>query len=350
MRPSVPSRLIQAVAALAIAAVCAAGANAAPPASAPVPPAPAKGARPAAATKKVVAKAPLPAKPAAAADSSREMMLKGGEEGTVFRTLTVQGEDRIHIEVERPELQLDMDPAQAPGLDRGTVRDVLDRTTPDLEAPLLASTSRDASQWVAHPWLAHFPEGAVARFRPAVTNVERWRLLVVNARAESVAVFRGEGDPPREIAWDGRSSEGTPVFPGASYSYVFEAHDKAGNKRNFVGEGFRVSAFRYETPQGPILVFAGTELERSGGAAWGADEPPPIVLQLASELNQEPSERRVRIEVTARSAAEANALGGRLMRWMSPHLIGDPARLESVGFVASDAPAGAAVKVSTETP
>jgi hypothetical protein len=131
---------------------------------------------------------------------------------------------------------------------------------------------------------------------------------------------------------------------------VFEAHDKAGNKRNFVGEGFRVSAFRYGTPQGPILIFAGTELERAGGAAWGPDETPPIVLQIASELNQEPGERRVRIEVTARSAAEANALGGRLMRWMSPHLIGDPARLESVGFVASDAPAGAAVRVSTETP
>src|SRR5439155_772002 len=85
-------------------------------------------------------------KPAAAAegaDSSRVMKLKGGEEGTVFRTLTVQGEDRIHIEVERPALKLGVDPERAPGLDRGSVGDVLDRTTPDLEAPLVAGTSRD---------------------------------------------------------------------------------------------------------------------------------------------------------------------------------------------------------------
>ena len=345
MHPSDRSRWIPAVAALAFVAVCAASVHAEPHSGASAPGTSARRARPVSATKPRQAGAT-----AASPDSTRAMILKGGEEGTVFRTLTVEGEDRIHIEVERPVLRLDVDPAKAPGLDRGTVRDVLDRTAPDLEAPFIASTAREASPWVGHPWLAHFPEGAVARFRPAVSHVERWRLLVVNARAESVAVFRGEGDPPREIAWDGRSSDGTPVLPGASYSYVFEARDKAGNKRNFVGEGFRVNTFRYDTPQGPVLVFAGTELDRPGGAAWGPDETPPIVTQLASELNQVPSDRRVRIEVTARSTEEANTLGRRLMRWMGPQLLGDPARLESVGFVASDAPVGAAVRVSAEQP
>jgi len=291
-------------------------------------------------------------KPAAAAeegaDSSRVMKLKGGEEGTVFRTLTVQGEDRIHIEVERPTLKLGVDPERAPGLDRGSVGDVLDRTTPDLEAPLVAGTSRDESPWVAHPWLAHFPQGAVARFRPTVTHVERWKLVVVNARAESVAVFRGNGDPPREIAWDGRSSEGRAVLPGTSYSYVFEARDKAGNKRNFVGEGFRVSAFRYTTPQGPVLVFSGQELSRAGGAAYGADEAPPIVMEAVTAMNQEPATSEVRIEVRARSAEEANALGRRLVRWMSPFVIGDPSRLQTVALVQPDAPAGGAVELTAE--
>jgi hypothetical protein len=342
MHAHVPS--VRVVFAMALAALCATSVRAGAAASAP------HGSVAQAAMTKPAAKKGV-AKPAAAGqDSTHDLVMKGGEEGTVFRTLTVQGEDRIHIEVERPVLVLGVDPAKAPGLDRGTVGDVLDRTTPDLQSPLLASSAREACAWVAHPWLAHFPDGAVARFRPAVTNVARWRLLVVNARAESVAVFQGEGDPPREIAWDGRATDGRPVLPGASYSYLFEARDKAGNKRNFVGEGFRVSAFRYDAPQGPTLVFSGRELERPGGGAWGADETPPIVMQVATELNQAPLDRNVRIEVTARSADEANALGRRLMRWISPHLIGDPARLESVGFVAADAPPGAAVKVSTETP
>ena len=342
MRQSVPSRLVPALVMVMLVLVSTRVAYATPGVGA------AKPARQAAAEKKATAK--VVAKPAPATEPANDLVLKGGEEGTVFRTLTVQGEDRIHIEVERPKLELDVDPAKAPGLDRGTVADVLDRTTPDLEAPLLASSARAESPWVGHPWLSHFPSGAVARFRPAVTNVTRWRLLVVDARAESVAVFQGEGDPPREIDWDGRSTDGRPVLPGASYSYVFEARDKAGNKRHFVGEGFRVGSFRYDTSQGPTMVFAGSELARPGGAPWGADEAPPIVMQVASEMNQQPSERTVRIEVTARSTEEANALGQRLMRWMAPHLLGDPARLESVGFVASDAPVGAAVKVSALVP
>ena len=337
MRPSVPRSLVPAVVAVALTSACVAAAT--PNAGSPA----AVRASHAVAGRKVAA-------PTEARADSNGLVLKGGEEGTVFRTLTVEGEDRIHIEVERPTLRLDMDPGKAPGLDRGTVADVLDRTTPDLEAPLLSSSAREASPWVAHPWLSHFPSGAVARFRPSVTNVARWKLLVVDARAESVAVFQGEGDPPHEIAWDGRATDGSPVLPGASYSYVFEARDKAGNKRHFVGEGFRVDAFRFDTSQGPTLVFAGTELTRPGGLPWGPDEAPPIVLQVATELNQQPSERAVRIEVTARSTEEANALGRRLMRWLSPHLLGDPARLESVGFVASDAPVGAAVKVSTVAP
>jgi len=346
MRSSVASSGIPAVVALALATVCVVAATATTSTSAR-PASVTRSARTTPAAKKVVAPT---TKPAAKPEGADEMVLKGGDEGTVFRTLTVQGEDRIHIEVERPVLRLDMNPAKAPGLDRGTVADVLDRTTPDLQAPLLASTARDGSPWVAHPWLSHFPSAAVARFQPAVSRVERWKLLVVNARAESVAVFQGEGDPPKEIDWDGRATDGSPVLPGASYSYVFEARDKAGNKRHFVGEGFRVDAFRYDTSEGPTLVFAGSELARPGGTPWGADEAPPIVMQVASELNQGPVDRTVRIEVTARSTEEANALGRRIMRWMSPHLLGDPARLETVGFVASDAPVGAAVKVSAVVP
>ena len=286
----------------------------------------------------------------AKARSDTSMTLKGGEEGTVFRTLTVQGEDRIHIEVERPALRLDMDPEKAPGLERGDVKDVLERTTPDLEAPLRATSAHEPSPWVAHPWLSHFPEGAVARMRPDVHGVERWRMVIVNARAESVAVFQGKGDPPREIAWDGRSQDGTPVLPGASYSYVFEARDKAGNKRNFVGEGFRVSSFRYGTTAAPVLVFSGQELVRPAGSAQGLDDVPPIVTEVATIVNQAPVSGRVQIGVTARSEEEANALGTRLTKWLVPLVIGDPARLQASTVVRSDAPVGAAVKVTVERP
>ena len=281
----------------------------------------------------------------AKAHSDSSMTLKGGEEGTVFRTLTVQGEDRIHIEVERPELRLDMDPAKAPGLERGDVKDVLERTKPDLEAPLRAASAHEPARWVAHPWLSHFSDAAVARVRPDVRGVERWRLVIVSARAESVAVFQGKGDPPREIAWNGRAADGTPVLPGASYSYVFEASDKAGNKRNFVGEGFRVNAFRDGTTESPVLVFSGQELARPASTSLGLDDVPPIIVQAATIVNQAPVRRAIQIVVTARSAEEAAALGQRIHRWMASLVIGEPTRVRNIGVIRSDAPAGAAVRI-----
>ncbi|MEO5989021.1 MAG: hypothetical protein ABIU54_00005, partial [Candidatus Eisenbacteria bacterium] len=139
----------------------------------------------------------VPATPSRAVQDS-SMTLRGGEEGTVFRTLTVEGEDRIHFELERPELHLELDPEKAPGLDWGSARDVLDRTAPNLLAPFLATSTQDCSPYVAHPWLSHFASGVVATFRPDVKGVERWKLSVANARGETVATFEGRGDPPRE--------------------------------------------------------------------------------------------------------------------------------------------------------
>lgn len=285
------------------------------------------------------------AAPAPASSGTRDgMTLKGGEEGTVFRTLTIEGEDRIHIAVERPSLRLALDPERAPGLDWGTARDVLDRTTPDLVAPLLASSARDASPYVAHPWLDRFSQGAVARFRPAVTGVERWKLTVVNARGEAVATYSGKGEPPREIEWNGRSASGATAMPGVTYSYVFEAFDRAGNRRNIVGDGFRVSSFRFEGSDGPALVFAAREL--SAGTA-GPAVTPPIVVEAATVLNQSALVARpVRVEVTSRSLEEAQTLASRVTRWLTPMVLGDPSRIQGVTLVQADAPEGGVVRIA----
>jgi hypothetical protein len=289
------------------------------------------------------------AAPRQAADST--MTLHGGEEGTVFHSLTIEGEDRIHLDVQRPELTLDMDPAKAPGLDWGSARDVLDRTTPDLDAPLLAASAENRSPYVAHPWLSHFASGTVARFHPDVKGVDHWKLSVANARGEVVTTFQGSGEPPREITWNGLAANGTPVLPGLTYSYVFEAHDRAGNKRNFVGEGFSVSAWRLETPAGPVLAFSGSEL-RAASAAPGArpaasDPPPPVVIEAATWVNQSVRPAQpLHIDVSARSADQANLLGSNVARWIGPLLIGGPERVHVATEVRADAPELGAVRIS----
>ena len=286
-------------------------------------------------------------KPAAQKDGDYTM--PGGQEGTVFRSLTVEGEDRVHFEFERPELAPDLDPAHAPGLDPGNPADVLLRSGPDLTTPFTALSAQEPCAWVARPWLSHFSSGAVTRFRPAVTDVARWKLMVADAHGENVATMEGKGTPPQEIVWDGREKDGSTVTPELTYSYVFEAHDRAGNKRNIVGEGFKVSAYRMAGNDGPTLVFSARDLawpEVEAAASSARRATPPILLEAASWMNQAARpERPVRVLVTARSYDQGETIASNVVRLLTPRLVGDPARVKSQTLVQPDAPEAGTVTI-----
>lgn len=338
------------IAALLAAALAAGSARAATPVRSTVQPGVTmKRASAAPAPKRAVAPSAAALPKAAPPQEDSTLTLRGGQEGTVFRSLTIEGEDRIHYEVERPQLKLEMDPSKAPGLEWGSARDVLDRTVPDEMAPFLAVSAREASPYTARPWLAHFASGSVATFHPAVTGVEQWKLTVANWRGEPVASFAGRGEPPKDIAWDGRAASGTPVMPGATYSYVFEAVDRAGNHRHFVGDGFRVAAFRIESGDATTLVFTGAELGGApAGPGGGAAEASPLMLEAASWLNQSgASAAPIALTATGRTGDEAAALGRQVQQQLAGLLIGDGARIRVETRVASDVPAGGTASIAT---
>lgn len=303
------------------------------------------------------ASSPAHAEPAPAKGDS-SYTIKGGQDRTDLKSLTVEGEDRVHVEIERPPLAMNLDPSKVEGLVMGDARDVLDRVPPDLTTSFYASTSQDRSPYTGRPWLRLFSSGSVARFQPNVKGVERWKLTVADSRGQAVVLFEGKGDPPKEIVWDGRATNGASVTPGVTYSYVFEAKDKAGNKRNFVGEGFSVSAYRLDLPDGPLLVFNGRELVSPvGGAAGlyggaGATRPTaPILLETASWLNQSPNVMRpVRVTATGRSMEQALSLAKQVTVALAANTLGDPARIQAIPEVVSDAPDGGTVRVALTAP
>jgi len=281
---------------------------------------------------------PAPAGTTQPPDSA--MVLQGGEELTPFKSLNIEGEDRIRIEFERPPLRFDLDPTQAPGLEWNIVHDVLERSRPDLVSPYLDRSAGDRPVYFARPWLDGLATGGVARFRPAVKGVERWRLTIANSAGETVAGFEGTGKPPKEIVWDGRTSSGSYAAPGHTYSYGFEAHDRAGNKRNIVGDGFTLKSYRITTGDGLVMLFSGADLGASGPT--GA-----VLLEAASWLNQAPrSEEPIRIEVTARTFARSKALAEQVVGALKPLFVGDPLRLQHFTLVQPDAPEQGAVVVS----
>lgn len=276
----------------------------------------------------------------APADST--MKLKGGEKGTVLKSLTIEGEDRVRIKIGRPELKIDLHPETAPGLEWECIWTVLDRGHFDLVTPLLGRSAFERSPYRPRPWLHQFRESGVARFRPALKGVERWALVVANSRGETVRVFDGKGSPPKEIVWDGRSTDGEPVAPGLTYSYVLEAYDKAGNKRNFVGEGFELPSYLIETDDQLAMMFDGGALSRDSG-----DKDPSILLEVATRINQfGDTTQPVHIQVTARSYDKAQAITSEIARALSPLLLGDPARILQKAEVHSEAPARATVLIA----
>jgi len=292
--------------------------------------------------------------PKGAGSSKDDYTLRGGQEGTVFKSLTVEGEDRVRVDFARPDLKLDIETEKAPGLDWGSAADVLNRANRDLQEPLVSLSAKQAPQYLARPWLSEFATGPVARFRPNAEGVERWKLVVVDSKGAPVATFAGKGDPPREIAWDGRATNGTLVTPGVTYSYVFEAFDRAGNKKNVVGQGFKVTAYRVDAPEGPTLLFSASELYSAAGAqnataGPGSEAPaaPPILLEAASWLNQSDRlSQPIRVTATARTFELAENLAGSVKRTLAPLVLGDPARLDAVAVVEPDAPEAGTLRIA----
>jgi hypothetical protein len=282
------------------------------------------------------------------------MTLRAGQDRTDFRSMTIEGEDRVQVEVERPELALELDAEKVPGLESGGAADVMNRVAPDLTTSYLGLSSRLPSPYVGRPWLRQFVSGPVARFQPNVKGVERWKLVVLDSKGEVVRTYEGKGDAPKEISWDGRSQVGTLVTPGLTYSYYFEAFDKAGNKRNFVGEGFKVSAYRVDSPAGPVLVFSGQSViqaQKNGrafgmGAGTGSRAIPAVILETVSWINQANSSQPIQITVNARSYEQANLLAKQVAATMTELALGDPSRVRTSAEVAPDAADGGVVRVS----
>jgi hypothetical protein len=273
----------------------------------------------------------------AAADSTG-MTLEGGKEGTLFESLRIEGQDRVRVRFDRPELNLSLESGSAPGLDWKSVQDVIARIGVDMVDPFLARSAGERNSYFTRPWLDGFSTDGVARFQPALEGVDKWRLLVADSKGNTVASFDGKGKPPKEIVWDGRSMDGTHATPGLVYSYVLEAYDKAGNKRNFVGEGFELPAYRIDARDSHALMFSGSELAQKTTTYGEAATTPAILLEIASWVNQEKDlGSQVVVSVTARDFRDAKFLADNVAAQLSPLLLGDPVRMRTETKVEPDA-------------
>jgi len=265
-----------------------------------------------------------------------DLVLKGNQDGTVFRSLTVEGENRVQIRFERPELGINIDPNQAPGLMLDDTMDILDRTLPDMVTPFLQTSVYTETAYGPQPWLAAYSFGPVARFTPRLDGVASWKLQIVDSRGQTAMVFAGRDNPPTEISWDGLRLDGTPAPPGYTYSYVLEARDDAGNQRRFVGEGFPLPAYRRDEAGGPEFLVSGAQWLQARDSQPG---PSDLLLEAASWFNLRcETTQPVRVIATHRTAAEAAALAAMVSGTLVPLVGGSADRIVVETRVETGAP------------
>jgi hypothetical protein len=227
--------------------------------------------------------------------------------------------------------------------------DVVQRREVDPLSAMVQSSNLERPKGLARPWLRRFRSGSVARFRPELEGVTRWRLTIADSRGDTVRVFEGKGDLPDQIAWNGVYDSGELALPGLVYSYVLEAKDKAGNRRNFVGQGFEVQPYRIERDGSFHLVFSGRTLLGPEAAARPTGMSDPWVLEAASWLNQYANtQETIEIHVSARNFELAEAMGEVVRVQLSEQMPGSALRLRVTTEAVSEAPANGVITIGVE--
>ncbi len=125
---------------------------------------------------------------------------------------------------------------------------------------------------------------------------------------------------------------------------MLEAFDRAGNKRNFVGDGFDIPPYIVQAPGGIELLFAGSEL-RARGSVGGRCCRRFFSKRRAGSIRRRQTDQPVRVEVTARRFEDAKGTADEIVRHLQRVVLGDPVRIQPVTLVEPDAPDAGTVAI-----
>ncbi len=264
--------------------------------------------------------------------SDSEHVLPAGQDGTDLGSFTVEGEDRIRIEFERPSLDLTIDPRSVGGLDWSDPNEILERKRFDTTTPFLRAETRWLPTTPARPWARSLVYGDIVTLRPKVDDVATWRLTISDPTGAEVWRVGGEGKAPREITWDGMTMSGRAALPGQTYVHAIDVVDKAGNKRRFNGSGFVMPAFAVTAGDSLRLAVAG---EPDGSGRLGA----LAIVEIADWINQHAApSSEIRLSALARTYGEAESMSGAAQGALVGLVAGDPIRMRTIARVDPAAP------------
>lgn len=182
----------------------------------------------------------------------------------VLDDIVIQETYEAGFQEEKPALNINLDFSDVVNIKERTSWQSVDQTD-EIEKQM----SPDVH--ISHPELARIPPAPVKVFHIAMTNIRRW---VFSITARDGSVFRkisGEGNPPQQLKWDGKSDQGLPLMAGHKYAYSMTAVDKAGNRGTFPGQSFTIPAFYLQEEDTVLVGIAGPEIFSADGLGLTPD-------------------------------------------------------------------------------
>jgi hypothetical protein len=234
-----------------------------------------------------------------------------------IQQMEVVDDNEFRVQVEKTELDFHPRPEE---LDDGNteVEQLLFEYAP-LESfnPYLFDSER-----VDCPVIPDFGSRAVTR-APVTTfrtefagsaDVKHWRLEITDYRGESFRRLEGEGVPPLELAWDGRSDHDEMLRPGFPYSFLFTIEDSGTNRYQYAGSTFVLPTLAYGEGKNLRLEAAADEFFVTRQAT-PLPEAERRIDRLLREILSAP-DRAINVE----AFAETSALAAARAAWLAARL------------------------------
>ena len=234
-----------------------------------------------------------------------------------IQQLEVVDDNEFRLQVEKTELDFHPRPEE---LDDGSteVEQLLFEYAP-LESfnPYLFDSER-----VDCPVIPNFGSRSVTRapvttFRTGFAvgaDVKHWRLEITDYRGESFRGLDGDGMPPLELAWDGRSDHGEMLRPGFPYSFLFTIEDSGTNRYQYAGSTFVLPTLAYSEGKNLRLEAAAAEFFITREAR-PLPEAEGRIDRLLREILSAP-DRAIKVE----SYAESAPLAAARAQWLADRL------------------------------
>ena len=234
-----------------------------------------------------------------------------------IQQMEVVDDNEFRLQVEKTELDFHPRPEE---LDEGNteVEQLLFEYAP-LESfnPYLFDSER-----VECPVIPDFGSRAVTRapvttFRTEFSvgaDVKHWQLEITDYRGESFRRLAGDGVPPLELAWDGRSDHDEMLRPGFPYSFLFTIEDSGTNRYQYAGSTFVLPTLAYAEGKNLRLEAAADEFFITREAS-PLPEAEGRIDRLLREILGAP-ERAIRVE----AYAETTPLAAARAQWLAERL------------------------------